>query len=616
MSNNRAVATMTNDTGRNARTKRATRAPHLSAILCLAAGLAGCGGGHGGGAGGDQNVSLVHVNSIDPASGPFIGGSSVTIHGASFLPPAPATSTVSIGGKPCTDVVIVDDATITCTTPAGTPGMTVDVVVTNPIGEGRLTNGFRYFSAAPNTSDLNHDGIADLVSGAPLDSTAGAEAGAVFVFFGSSDPAHLGDHDTAHADVKIVGENPGDNFGSSVCTGDVNGDHIDDLIVGADLADQPNAIAAGVVYVFYGPFTGGTTLSAATADVKLTGETTVPGDRFGSAVDMGDIDGDGKAEIMVSAPRHDTSAGTPNAVLDTGCVYVFHGGASLESQAAAQAQMKFGGAAANDQLGASVGCVDLNHDGIEDLVLGCPLADPMGLTLMPNAGVVYVMWGGASLSGAPMTAADLVFTGEAQGDEFGTSLAAGDVNGDGIDDLIVGAPLNSFVDANAGRVYVFFGAASIASKSAQLADVKLSGLPTHDSFGTSVIAGDVDGDGVADILIGAPHADYLNDGNGRAYLFRGGPSLANGFATDAYLMFDGENVQDDGLGSALSLADMNGDGRADMVCAAARNSGGAGRVYMFLATDAAGQHLAVDADAKYSGVQGQLMFGTSIARGQ
>jgi hypothetical protein len=605
---------MTYDTGRMARTRSAMRTPCISALVFLAASLAGCGGGHGG-AGGDQNQSLVRVDTIDPKTGPFIGGSSVTIRGVRFLPPAPATSTVTIGGKECTNVAVVDDATITCVTPAGTPGMSVDVVVSNPIGVGRLVNGFTYFQSAPTTSDLNHDGIADLVSGAPLDSSAGAEAGAVYVFFGSADPAHLGDHDTAHADVKIVGENPGDNFGASVCTGDVNGDHIDDLIVGANLADQPNAIAAGVVYVFYGPFSGGTTLSAATADVKLTGESIVPGDRFGSAVDMGDIDGDGKAEIMVSAPRHDTNPGAPNTMLDTGCVYVFHG-ANLESQAAAQAQMKFGGAAANDQLGTSIGCVDLNHDGIEDLVLGCPLADPMGLTLMPNAGVVYVMWGGAGLASAPVTAANVVFTGEAQGDEFGTSLAAGDVNGDGIDDLIVGAPLNSFVDANAGRVYVFFGAAGVASKSAQLADVKISGLPTHDSFGTSVVAGDVDGDGVADILIGAPHADYFNDGNGRAYLFLGGPALANAFATDAYQMFDGENVQDDGLGSALSLADMDGDGRADMICAAARNSSGAGRVYMFLATDAAGQHLAVDANAKYSGATSQLLFGTSIARGQ
>jgi hypothetical protein len=604
---------MTYDTGRTARTPSAMRAPCAAALLFLAASLAGC-GGHGG-AGGDQSNSLVRVDTIDPKSGPFIGGSSVTIHGVRFLPPAPETSVVTIGGKPCTNVVVVDDATITCSTPPGTPGMSVDVVVSNPVGLGRLVNGFTYFTSAPTTSDLNHDGIADLVSGAPLDSSAGAEAGAVYVFFGSADPAHLGDHDTAHADVKIVGEHAGDNFGASVCTGDVNGDHIDDLIVGANLADQPNAVAAGVVYVFYGPLAGGTTLSAATANVKLTGESTVAGDRFGSAVDMGDIDGDGKAEVMVSAPRHDTNPGAPNTVLDTGCVYVFHG-ANLESQGAAQAQMKFDGAAANDQLGTSVGCVDLNHDGIEDLVLGSPFADPMGVTLMPNAGAVYVMWGGAGLASEPVTAANVVFTGEAQGDEFGMSVAAGDVNGDGIDDLIVGAPLNSYVDANVGRVYVFYGAGNIASKSAQLADVKISGLPTHNSFGTSVVAGDVNGDGVADILIGAPHADYYNDGNGRAYLFLGGPALANAFATDAFMTFDGENVQDDGLGSALSLADMNGDGRADMVCSAARNSGGAGRVYMFLATDSAGQHLALNADAMYSGVQGQLLFGASIARGQ
>jgi hypothetical protein len=209
-----------------------------------------------------------------------------------------------------------------------------------------------------------------------------------------------------------------------------------------------------------------------------------------------------------------------------------------------------------------------------------------------------------------------VFTGEALGDEFGTSFAIGDVNGDGQDDLVVGAPLNSFVDANTGRVYVFFGSSSMASKNAALADVKLSGIPTHDSFGTTVVVGDVDGDHVADLLIGAPHADYLNDGNGRAYLFLGGPTLTDAVAVDAYEIFNGEIVLDDGLGSTVSLADFNGDGRADMLCAASRDAGGAGRVYLFLAGGAAGQHLAINADVKYSGTQSQGLFGSSIARGQ
>jgi hypothetical protein len=610
-----AVAPMITHT--DSRGRRASIFPgkFLSALACLVAGLASCGGGKGG----DPAVvpppaSLVQVNSVTPPAGSSLGGTPVTVHGVNFKPAAGGANAVTIGGKACSDVVTVDDSTITCRTPSGTPGMSVDVEVANVLGTGHLASGFGYFSTSPTHSDVNGDGVADLVVGAPLDNTGGG--GAVYVFFGSTDPAHLSSKDSAHADVKLVGEKAGDDFGACVCTGDVNGDGIDDIVVGADLADQPNAPDAGCVYVFYGPLAAGSTISAANADLKITGESVVAGDRFGSRIELGDLSGDNMPEIMVAAPRHDTNAGAPGALVDTGCVYVFMGGAGMQSEPAALAQFKFDGAIAGDELGLSLGCGDLNEDGIADIVLGDPLADVYVPPLMPNAGAVYVMFGGSALASRTLSSADLVFTGEAAGDQFGSSFALGDVNGDGLADLVVGAPLNSYFDANAGRVYVFYGASGMTSRAAGLADVKISGQPTHDSFGTSLVVADVNGDQIADLLIGAPHADYLNDGNGRAYLFLGGPTLANAVAVDAYEMFNGEPVQDDGLGSAVSLADCNGDGLADMFCAASRNSSGAGRVYMFMGGGAGGQHLAVNADVKYSGAQSQGLFGSSLAEGQ
>lgn len=605
---------MTINTGKLLRQGRTFQAMHLSAFLCLVLSLAGCGGGKGGDANSNFDPSAVKVNSIDPSTGPFIGGVSVTIHGVNFLPPAPSSNVVTIGGKACTNVVTVDDATITCTTPSGTPGMSVDVEVSNVLGLGRLSSGYRYFSAAPNHTDLNADGIADLVVGAPLDNSAGG--GAVYVFFGSADSAELADTDTTHASVKLVGEVAGDNFGISVCAGDVNGDGLNDLIVGANLANQPNAPDAGSVYVFFGPLSAGATLPAAAADIEISGETVVAGDRFGSKIELGDLSGDNQAEIMVSAPRHDGNGGTPNVIVDSGCVYVFMGGSGTQSEPAAQAEIKFDGALAGDQLGLALKCGDLNHDGIADLVLGDPLADPYGPPLLQNAGAVFVMLGGNGLAAKTLASADWVLTGEAAGDQFGTAFSIGDVDGDDLADLVVGAPLNSYVDANAGRVYVFLGSSSASSASAALADIKISGMPTHDSFGQSLVVADCDGDHVADLLIGAPHADYLNDGNGRAYLFRGGSTLTNAVAVDAYAIFNGEPVQDDGLGSSVALADINGDGMADMLCAANRNTSGAGRVYLFLAGGAPGQHLAVNADVKYSGAQSLANFGTSIAEGQ
>ena len=165
---------MTNNAGKNDRKPRLLRTLIGATLVCLGLLSAGCGGGGG-------NSSGLRVSSITPASGPFIGGVTVTIHGSKFADGGGASSVI-IGGRPCTDIVTVDDTTITCVVPAGTPGLLADVQVTASRGQGRLNGAFRYFDAIPLRSDLNGDGVADLVVAAPLDGTAGANAGAVLVF--------------------------------------------------------------------------------------------------------------------------------------------------------------------------------------------------------------------------------------------------------------------------------------------------------------------------------------------------------------------------------------------------------------------------------------------------
>lgn len=605
---------MITNTGRHERTSIATGALFWSALVLGVLGTTGCGGGGGSGS---NASSTVRVNSIAPHSGPFIGGTAVTIRGVKFVTQDTDANTVKIGGRDCTDVVTVDDTTITCTTPSGTPGMTVDVVVTNLSGQGKLSAGWGYLSAPLARSDLNGDGIADLVVGAPLDDTIGMNAGAVLVFFGSDNPVDLVDRTTAQADLRVLGQKAGDSFGGSVCTGDVNGDGIDDLVVGANLADSASTADAGAAYVFYGPLTQASPISAQAANVKLTGEIVLAGDRFGSIVELGDMTGDGKIDLVVSATQHDSGDPTvnPNA-LDTGCVYVFEGGAVLASQGAEQADYKFGGLNRTDRLGNSLSCGDLNSDGIPDLVIASQFNDPYLPPLMQNAGSVYVMLGGMTMQSGMVSQANALFTGEEVNDQFGATVAVGDVNGDGQDDLIVGAPFNDYYEFDGGRVYVFLGGAGFTGKIAQQSDVKLSGVPTHNSFGKALGVADANGDNVCDLLIGAPNADYFNDGNGRSYLFLGGAALADSLAISADKIFNGENSLDDALGSAVSIVDMNGDHLADVVLSAARNGGGAGRVYVFLTGGPGGQMLATNADIKYSGTQNEILFGTCIAEGQ
>lgn len=603
---------MTHNARNNAALRDRARARLVTTLVCLGLATAGCSGNarhHG------APPNPLQVTSVTPASGPFIGGQAITIHGAHFTLGAATTAIVHLGGQRCANVSIVDDDTITCVTPAGTPGLVVDIDVTTDAGRGDLNDGYRFFDAVRVRSDMNGDGIADLVVAAPLLADAGAGAGGVLVFFGSSEEAELVDRGADLADVRLTGQAVGDGFGGSLCAGDVDGDGQDDLIVGAGLADNGATADAGAVYVFRGPLAPGTYVASG-APIKLSGETLQAGDRFGEVVDLVDANADGVLDVCVSAPRHDDgNPGLDPNSLDTGCVYVFRGGAALGTRGAAASDYAFEGSARNDRLGASVAYGDFDGDGTPEMAVGCPSADPSNPVLLQDAGVVYVLRCGASLTSGAVGAWAQMFVGEQQGDAFGSVVRTGDVDGDGLDDLLVSAPRNDFYEADGGRVYVFRGAGVFTGRAAGLADVKLSGMATHNSFGTSLRVTDLDGDNVYDLLVGAPLADALNDDNGRAYVFRGGPTLIDNVAVGADLMIHGENSADDQLGCAVSVVDFDGDHIADIVVGSARNAFGAGKVYVFR-TPLLGQRNADTADLEISGVQTEGLLGQAIAEGQ
>lgn len=575
-------------------------------------GLAGCGnGGEGDGGGMNTGPNAVQVQSVVPASGAFGGGTLIQINGARFV--VGEDNFVTVGGRPATDIVVVNENRIACRTPSGTPGATVEVRVSNSLGEGRLASAFTYNSPLTIRSDVNGDGIADLVIASPGDDTSAADAGAVFVYFGSTNPVDLQNQTSAQADLVITGHQAGDAFGVDVVIGDVTGDDSADLVVGAHKFNAVTASDAGAVYVFEGPLSPAATMSALAANARITGDTTVPGDRFGTTVEIGDVDGDGTGDLMVGAAGHDVGG-----LADAGCVYFFRGGPTLVSKGAEQADLVFDGASTNERVGNQTQCGDLNGDGQADLVICSELADPSDPYLLNNAGKVYVVWGGSSLATTPVGAASATFSGSAIEDRFGTSAAVADVNNDGASDLIVGAPLADGTDVDAGKVYVFFGGPDLVGGTADSADVVLAGQPTHNSFGRAIRAGDVNGDGVADLLIGAPEADYLNDDNGRAYLFLGGAELVSQFAVEADAVFNGELVQGDAFGSAVALVDFNDDGLADLVGASSQHAFGAGRLYMWMgaASGVAGTYLAGEADVIFSGLETGAQFGARVASGQ
>ncbi len=424
--------------------------------------------------------------------------------------------------------------------------------------------------------DVNGDGYDDIIMGAYRSS-----AGRAYIFFGG--PEFSGSFSASSADIIIVGEAADDHLGCSVSTaGDVNGDGYDDIIVGAEDNDA-GGDRAGRAYIFFGGpgFSG--LFNASSADVVITGE--AADDELGRSVSTaGDINGDGYDDIIVGAWHNDT--GGSNA----GRAYIFFGGPGFSgSFNASSADVIITGEAANDHLGCSVSTAgDVNGDGYDDIIVGAHYNGAGGAW----AGRAYIFFGGPGFSGSfNASAADIIITGEAMDNQLGISVStAGDVNSDGYDDIVVGAHGNSVGGTAAGRAYVFWGSPGFSgSFSASSADIIITGEAANDWLGYSVsTAGDINGDGYDDIIVGA----YLNDAGGsdvgRAYVFHGGPGFSGSFnASSANIIITGE-AADDLLGFSVSTAgNVNSDGCDDIIVGAWRNDAGgtdAGRAYVYAFT--------------------------------
>ncbi len=376
--------------------------------------------------------------------------------------------------------------------------------------------------------DVNGDGYSDVIVGAPA-----YYGGAVFLYYGS--PAGLN-----ATPQMLEDEQTNASFGGIVATaGDVNGDGYSDVIVGAYGFDNGQT-DEGAAYVYYGSPAG---LNAA----ALRLEKNQAGAYFGRSVaTAGDVNGDGYSDILVGAPNYD------NGQTNEGAAFLYHGSATglglvpimLESD---QAEAYFGG---------SVGTAgDVNGDGYSDVLVGA--STYTNGQVYEGAAFLY----NGSVSGLNLT--PLILEGNQMYAYLGRSVAtAGDVNGDGYSDILVGAPEYDNGQTDEGAAFLYHGSAT----GLDLVPILLeSNQTTPPNFGEAVgTAGDVNGDGFSDVLVGAPNFANGETDEGASFLYYG---CALGLSPTPLVLDSNQASAYSGY-SVGTAGDVNGDGYGDVIVGA------------------------------------------------
>lgn len=394
-------------------------------------------------------------------------------------------------------------------------------------------------TSVASAGDVNGDGYNDVIVGAPgYDVGAGhTDEGAVYIYLGN------GNGVITPASIILQANKANTGLGISVSSaGDINGDGYSDVVAGASRYDNGGLTDRGAIYIWLGSASG---ISAA-SQVIIQGPQA--GSQLGYSVSSaGDVNGDGYSDIIAGA-----YAATYGEAGE-GSAFIYHGSATgITAAATPNTHLQPNQAAA--EFGYSVSAAgDLNGDGYSDVVIGAPSYD--GPTYTNGAAFVYYGAAGG-VNGASPTR----IYADRNDSHLGSSVSgAGDVNGDGFSDLILGAEQYNNGQAFEGRVQIHHGAASGISNTASFTYESNSAFAM---LGCSVAgAGDLNGDGYADIVAGAWQYDNNNMEDGAIYIFNGSPT---GITAGSLHRIDGENESRLGW-SVASAGDVNGDGISDLL---------------------------------------------------
>jgi uncharacterized repeat protein (TIGR01451 family) len=445
---------------------------------------------------------------------------------------------------------------------------------------------FAYYGPVGTAGDVNGDGYTDVIVGAYGYENGEGDEGSAFAYYGSAAGLSLVPDWTAESDQSSA------FFGIEVApAGDVNGDGYADVLVGAFQYDNGES-DEGAAFLYYGSADG----------LSLTAGWSAEGDhdssRFGGSVDpAGDVNGDGYGDVIIGARLYD------NGQFDEGRAFVYYGGPSGPSEEA-------NWTADSDQSSAEFGVVtgaagDVNGDGFADVVVGASGYDGGQL----NEGAAFVFYG--SDNGLDAVAAWMVESNQEDA-RLGEVSTAGDVNGDGYDDVLVAARNYDNGELDEGRAFVYHGsAAGLSTTPNWMAESDQAEARFGVATGT---AGDVNGDGFADIIIGAYLYDAGETNEGRTFVYHGsagGLSLTPDWTAESdqegarmgTAATTAGDVNGDGYADVIVSADMYDDGQTNEGAAFVYHGSSTG---LSLTADWTGESNQSEANVAYAGTAGDI----------